>query len=140
MNIYGKNKDAVFGVTNPHPMVGFPPGKVRIKMRAGEFAKVYIRNEGGIRCFIPELIHGKWLPAFEIGRNAKEMVCHASKSYKAHKPGNQDCWCLEERKGTCWGQVEVVDSFGPECWTYACQGHLATHENADNYTPEVTIT
>ncbi len=113
--IYGI--EGVFGVTTPLPLIGFPAGKVRIKMRAGEFAKVFIRDAGGIRCFIPRKDGEFWVIATEVAANRLEMVCFTARSYKPSKEGRH-CWCLEKRLGTCWGIVFDVDGIGK------CQGHL----------------
>jgi hypothetical protein len=60
----------VFGITDPLPLRGFPPGRARIRRRADAFALVFIRPpEGGIRRFAVEDRDGAWRPAFETGAN-----------------------------------------------------------------------
>jgi hypothetical protein len=61
---------AVFGVVEVKPLKGFPPGKVRIRMRHNDFVVVFIRPpNGGVRRFVIEERAGHWVPAHEIGAN-----------------------------------------------------------------------
>jgi len=60
----------VYGDHDPLPLVGFPEGRARIRMRNDDYVMVYIRPPvGGIRKFVVEEKDGTWRPAFEIGRN-----------------------------------------------------------------------
>lgn len=59
------------GYHDPIPqLVGFPPGKVRIKMRSGQPARVYVRDTCGIVGYCVEPFGGAWRPAFRIGQTA----------------------------------------------------------------------
>ena len=59
-----------FGVKDPLPLRGFPPGRARIRQRNNSFTVVFIRPpEGGIRRFAVELRDDAWWPAFETGAN-----------------------------------------------------------------------
>ena len=59
-----------FGVKDPLPLRGFPPGRARIRQRNNAFTVVFIRPpEGGIRRFFVEPRDGAWWPAFETGSN-----------------------------------------------------------------------
>ncbi len=60
----------VFGVREPKPLQGFPPGKVRLRMRNKEFMRARVRTPDGIREFTVKEIDGHWMPSHEIGRNA----------------------------------------------------------------------
>jgi hypothetical protein len=65
---YGRKIE--FGVKDPLPLRGFPPGRARIRQRNDAFAVVFIRPpEGGIRQFAVEQRDGAWYPAFETGAN-----------------------------------------------------------------------
>jgi hypothetical protein len=59
-----------FGVKDPLPLRGFPPGRARIRQRNAAATVVFIRPpEGGIRRFVVEPRDGAWWPAFETGAN-----------------------------------------------------------------------
>ena len=65
---YGRKIE--FGVKDPLPLHGFPPGRARIRQRSDAFTVVFIRPpEGGIRQFAVEPRNGAWWPAFETGAN-----------------------------------------------------------------------
>lgn len=59
----------VFGISEPKPLKGFPPGKVRIKMRKSDFTLIRVKTPDGIREFLVKEEDGFWMPAFETGRN-----------------------------------------------------------------------
>jgi hypothetical protein len=66
-----KESHAIFGVHKPKPLRGFPPGKVRLRLRNTEFARGFVRDENGIRHFILQESEGFWepMPGCEQGRN-----------------------------------------------------------------------
>lgn len=65
---YGRKIE--FGVQDPLPLHGFPPGRARIRQRYDAFTVVYIRPpDGGVRRFSVEERDGVWCPAFETGAN-----------------------------------------------------------------------
>ena len=59
------------GYHDPIPqLVGFPSGKVRIKMRSGQPVHVYVRDSCGIVGFCVSPVDGAWKPAFRLGQTA----------------------------------------------------------------------
>lgn len=52
----------VFAGEERRPLKGFPPGKVRIRIRPEEFAMAYVRNETGIFCYYVSEVDGFWTP------------------------------------------------------------------------------
>lgn len=67
---YGKLRE-VFGMVEPKPLRGFPPGEVRLRLRYDCFARAFVRNESGIRHFYVEEVDGFWQPCFEQGANIR---------------------------------------------------------------------
>ena len=67
---YGKK--IPFGLTVPLPLVGFPEGKARIRIRQDEFARVFIKTESETIGFYPTESDGAWVPGYESGRNKKQ--------------------------------------------------------------------
>lgn len=63
------NFKPVWGVQEPKPIVGLPPGKQRLRMRVKDAVKVYVRTEMGVRCFVLSDCGTHWGVAFETGRN-----------------------------------------------------------------------
>jgi FtsP/CotA-like multicopper oxidase with cupredoxin domain len=59
----------IFGIVDPKPLKGFPPGKVRLRIRNGSFALARVRDERGIREFLIRERDGFWTPYLESGRN-----------------------------------------------------------------------
>jgi hypothetical protein len=59
----------VFGIQPIKPLIGFPEGKAKIRLRSNGLAKVFIKTPTGVRQFIPEEKDGSWHPRAEIGRN-----------------------------------------------------------------------
>lgn len=64
----------IFGIVEPLPMEGFPPGKIRIRMRAKDIARAFVRTQDGIRGFYIKQENGKWKPGPEFGRNMRPKV------------------------------------------------------------------
>lgn len=63
---------AVFGVRKISKLCGFPRGRVRIRMRNGEFAQVFVKTNRGIRKFYVAVDRrGNWIPHGEIARNER---------------------------------------------------------------------
>jgi hypothetical protein len=55
------NIKPVFGVLEPREMLGFPAGKVRIKMRHDNFARVFVKTCSGILETVPMVdADGNW--------------------------------------------------------------------------------
>ena len=68
----------VFGLKDPMPLKGWPPGKltiVRIRLRKGCFAIAYVRHPGGIRQYTIKEQGGYWVPGFEQGQNFRPKSC-----------------------------------------------------------------
>lgn len=61
----------VFGVKPRKPITGLPPGKVRLRMRASDFAKAYVRDSMGIRQFVLEDNGMTWAVGIEHGSNRR---------------------------------------------------------------------
>jgi len=63
----------LFGIQDCRlPLAGFPEGRKRIRIRAGEFITVAVRPpEGGVRVFYVDEKRGKWYRSVEIGRNVE---------------------------------------------------------------------
>jgi hypothetical protein len=60
----------VFGVpVIIKPIVGLPPGKVKVRFRNTSVACVFIRGDYGIRQFYLEDKGDHWYPCFEVARN-----------------------------------------------------------------------
>jgi hypothetical protein len=65
---YGRK--IVFGVKDPLPLRGFPPGRARIRQRNDDCTVVFIRTaDVGVRRFFVEERDGAWYPAIESGAN-----------------------------------------------------------------------
>lgn len=64
----------VFGAHLEKPLAGFPPGKIRLRMRSTEFLQAFVRNADGIQHFYVGDDGNHWVPRFKIGenRNAKQ--------------------------------------------------------------------
>ena len=59
------------GYHDPIPeLVGFPTGKVRIKMRSAHPVRVYVRDTCGIVGFYVAPVDGVWRPALRFGQTA----------------------------------------------------------------------
>ena len=52
----------VFGVVDQKPMIGFPAGKIRLRLRPDEFARAFVRNETHTLEFAIKEENGAWLP------------------------------------------------------------------------------
>ena len=56
-----KNKSFIFGVHDPLPLRGFPPGNARIRQRSTQYVEVFIRPpDGGVRRFFVKEVDGAW--------------------------------------------------------------------------------
>jgi hypothetical protein len=65
IKIYGA--PLLFGICEPMPLVGFPPGRARIRMRPTEFARVFIKSSNGIQGFYVEVKDGAMTPGKMFG-------------------------------------------------------------------------
>lgn len=54
---------------NPLPLKGFPPGRVRVRLRPGDLGTAYVRDEGGVRQFLLVEQDGYWVGYCEQARN-----------------------------------------------------------------------
>ena len=63
--------ECFIGVREPLPLAGFPEGRIRLSLRNDSFAKAYVKNKDGIRCFVIGELDGTWVPVMECeqGRN-----------------------------------------------------------------------
>lgn len=59
----------VYGVHELMPLEGFPVGKIKIRLRHNDFAKVFVKTYNGIRAFYVKSDGCRWMPACEIARN-----------------------------------------------------------------------
>ena len=71
--IIGQN-DMVWGVREPKPLNGFPPGRVRLRMRNTDFAQAFVKTHTGIRHFFICEEDEYWCPKFEQGSNYREVI------------------------------------------------------------------
>ena len=63
-------KGPIFGVQDRKPLKGWPPGRIRLRLRNCEYARGYVRPPGGgIQKFMIQEIEGHWWPCFEQGAN-----------------------------------------------------------------------
>jgi len=72
MKYYGQH--VPFGVGPIPKLVGFPKGKIRIRMRNDDFVRIFIRTKRRFICTIPVASPaGRWhyFPAFNYGINAR---------------------------------------------------------------------
>lgn len=51
------------------PMVGFPEGRARLRLRCDDAAQAFIKTAKGIRRFYIEDTGDSWVPAWEIESN-----------------------------------------------------------------------
>lgn len=59
----------VFGVRPVKPIVGLPPGRARLRLRHGEYAKVVVKDTVGIRSFWIEDMGDEWMAFESAGAN-----------------------------------------------------------------------
>lgn len=59
----------MFGIHAALPLVGFPAGKIRVRMRADDFVRAFVRDDVGVREFTIEEIDGTWQPSVEMRIN-----------------------------------------------------------------------
>ncbi len=64
----------IFGVQPAKPLIGFPPGKARIRMRNTEFAKVRIFHDAGVDEYTIQDGGDSWTPGHFIGCNRRKVV------------------------------------------------------------------
>lgn len=61
----------VWGTASPLPPKGFPPGRIRWKIRSGHPVMARVKTDDGIREFFVNEEEGCWVPVAERGRNAE---------------------------------------------------------------------
>lgn len=61
----------LFGISCPKPTKGFPPGRIRWKIRNMEFVLARVKTADGIREFFVGEKDGYWTPYSEKGRNLR---------------------------------------------------------------------
>ena len=59
----------IHGIMEPLPPKGFPPGRIRWRLRLGSFALARVKSPDGIREFYVKEENGHWMPYSEKGRN-----------------------------------------------------------------------
>lgn len=59
----------VFGIEDPKPPRGFPPGRIRWRIRHDYFVMARVKTADGIREYIIKEENGYWMPYLESGRN-----------------------------------------------------------------------
>jgi hypothetical protein len=64
-------KTFIFGFSEPLPLKGFPPGKTRIRIRADDWVRIYVKDNHGIREWVVEEQDGFWIPGFQQGANLR---------------------------------------------------------------------
>ena len=67
MKQYGSSHQLIFGVPESHlRLSGFPAGRVRLRFRANDYARAFVRPpDGGIREFAIAEKDGMWIPVYE---------------------------------------------------------------------------
>lgn len=61
----------LFGETATLPLKGFPEGKIKIKVRAGEFTTVYVKTEDAIFKYLPGTMAGYVVPIAVLSINKR---------------------------------------------------------------------
>lgn len=68
-------EDAIcFGIKEPKPAKGFPPGKIRWRIRHDALVLARVRTSEGVREFLVKEEDGHWVPADEIASNITAQV------------------------------------------------------------------
>ena len=63
---------ALAGIREVKPLKGFPPGKIRIRLREEDLVRVYVwRKQRGIKEFLVKEVEGHWVPYLQVGENFK---------------------------------------------------------------------
>lgn len=76
--------DLVWGCPSPVlPLLGFPPGKVRLRFRQDDLASAWVKDAAGIRRFYLIEWNGHWIPGPLIAQNSTPMT--GDESYKIQK-------------------------------------------------------
>ena len=60
-----------FGLVPILPLVGFPEGKTRIRIRKNDFVRIYVKTKNGVECFCPAEENGAWIPKYKQSENHK---------------------------------------------------------------------
>ena len=63
------NNKFPFGCAPPKMLRGFPPGKIKVRIRYNEFPMIYVRNDEGISCYYPKEAGDAWEPAVLVSQN-----------------------------------------------------------------------
>lgn len=72
MPVISHGQEIVFGGSDRKPLKGFPPGKVRMRLRGEEFARAFVRNETGTYSFYIVEKDGFWVPGLLEAANLTE--------------------------------------------------------------------
>jgi hypothetical protein len=72
-NIVNGASKCVWGVQDPKPIVGAPPGRQRLRLRNKDVARLFAKTQDGIRHFILVQDGENWAidPRLEQGRNIR---------------------------------------------------------------------
>jgi hypothetical protein len=62
---------AIWGVVEPKPLAGWPPGRVRLRIRNDGFVTAVVRTATSARRFYVMDTGTRWAPSWEIGANIK---------------------------------------------------------------------
>lgn len=71
-----QSPEPVLGVRDPLPLLGFPAGRVRLRMRSQHFARAYVKTSTGLRCYIVGELEGHWVPLAECEEGRNMTVPH----------------------------------------------------------------
>lgn len=63
------SQPAIFGIQNPKPLLNLPDGRARLRMRPNDFAQVFVKASGGLRCFHVTDKGDHWEGVHEFARN-----------------------------------------------------------------------
>lgn len=67
--VISQSGNLIWSATEPLPIEGFPPGRIKFRMRPENFVFAYVKTDAGIVQYAVKEVGGKWMPAFEMARN-----------------------------------------------------------------------
>ena len=76
-----------FGIVRKRPLRNWPDGRVRVRIRRGDFTTAVVRNRDGARKYLVVNVDGYWEPGEELGENWRGAIDTAreGKNHDANK-------------------------------------------------------